>query len=564
MRNARTVVLGVVCLLLPLTAPLAEDLSGTVRKLVQKSTLDQEGTTPFHLKATFAPGQNPGQEPDKQGEIEYWWTSPTRWRREIRSPHFNQTLIVNNGKQWQRNDSDYLPQWLNNLAVELVRPVPVEPDELATYVKTAEVRHLAFRGTPISTNIQWAEPMGVGPELGQEMWYLDIKDDPGIITLAMGRGFSAELSDYVSFDRRNVPRTIGSGGVTAKIMVLEKLGETPKDFFDTNLPNGDANPIVMITLMQAELEKNLMSANFQWPAVENGPFEGLAGTEITVDRNGKVRELGMLTPENPALKDAAEAGLRSMQFKPFVRDGMPVEVTGRFVVRFKTHRPAGEETFDTAKNYFARGRQTNYLAAAAKAPYHLTAEFTAGTASGLQTGKYEDTWLGASEWRREASVGNSRVIRTQSGDHYYRLADGSEVYLLLMVLRILEPIPAEDTMTESDWQIRRDTVDGAKTIRVARGEQEQNGDLKPSNAEGFWFDESNRLVKCVVENSEIRLTSIEQYDGVPVPRLINVYQNGKPVMRIQVREIAPADPAKAGEFKIKGHEWKRAFTAEVR
>jgi hypothetical protein len=133
-----------------------------------------------------------------------------------------------------------------------------------------------------------------------------------------------------------------------------------------------------------------------------------------------------------------------------------------------------------------------------------------------------------------------------------------------MVLRVLEPIPAEDTMTESDWRIRRDTVGGLATVRVARGEEEQNGDLKPSNAEGFWFDDNGRLVKYVVEHSEIRLTNVEPYLGVPVPRLIAIYQSGNMVMRIQVKEIAPADTATGKKFKLQGHEWKRAFTAEVR
>src|SRR5215469_7488951 len=95
---ARTVVVTAACLLMPLTVLSAEDLSGTVRKMVEKCTLDQEGTKPFHLKATFAPRRNSETEPDKQGEIEYWWMSPSQWHREIRSSHFNQTLIVNNGK----------------------------------------------------------------------------------------------------------------------------------------------------------------------------------------------------------------------------------------------------------------------------------------------------------------------------------------------------------------------------------------------------------------------------------------------------------------------------------
>ena len=33
----------------------AEDLTGQVKKAVEKSTLDQQGTKPFHLKASYAP-----------------------------------------------------------------------------------------------------------------------------------------------------------------------------------------------------------------------------------------------------------------------------------------------------------------------------------------------------------------------------------------------------------------------------------------------------------------------------------------------------------------------------
>jgi hypothetical protein len=222
------------------------------------------------------------------------------------------------------------------------------------------------------------------------------------------------------------------------------------------------------------------------------------------------------------------------------------------------------DNFDSAKNYFTRGRQASYLSAAAKAPYHLTAEITVGTSNGTQTGTYEDTWINSTEWRREASIGTSRIVKSQSGDQFYRLAEGTESNILQMVMQILEPIPAEDTMTESDWRIRRDTINGVKTIRVARGEEGRSGDLISSNANGYWFDENNHLVKCVVSGFEVLLENPEEYNGVLVARNFLVLQNGKAVMRVLVKEIGQANSAAAKEFKLNGHEWKRAFTAEVR
>ena len=66
----------------------AEDLSGQVKKAVEKSTLDQPGTRPFHLKATFAPSRERDKGTNRVGEIEIWWQSPTKWRREVSSPSF--------------------------------------------------------------------------------------------------------------------------------------------------------------------------------------------------------------------------------------------------------------------------------------------------------------------------------------------------------------------------------------------------------------------------------------------------------------------------------------------
>ena len=130
---------------------------------------------------------------------------------------------------------------------------------------------------------------------------------------------------------------------------------------------------------------------------------------------------------------------------------------------------------------------------------------------------------------------------------------------------IVEPIPAGDTMTESDWRIKRDTVDSVMTIRVFRGPEGPNGELEAGRSQGFWFDETGQLVKSYTGSGlDIRPLSVEVYGGVQVPRRINVLKDGKLALQLNVKEIVPADLAAAKSFKIKGHEWQRAFTAEVR
>jgi hypothetical protein len=73
--------------------------------------------------------------------------------REVRSPEFRQIAIVDGVHQWQKNDGDYFPEWLRELSVALIHPVPLPMDALLQRMKTAEVRHMRL---PAKVNAQIA------------------------------------------------------------------------------------------------------------------------------------------------------------------------------------------------------------------------------------------------------------------------------------------------------------------------------------------------------------------------------------------------------------------------
>jgi len=318
-------------------------------------------------------------------------------------------------------------------------------------------------------------------------------------------------------------------------------------------------------LDEAELRKNLViSKPLVWPPVKDGPLDGGVGTVLVLDRSGRVRDLKKPISDNGGMVDAAEQGFRAMQFQPVMRDGVAVQAVAPLSVSFKTVRPAGVETFNSARAYFGQGRKVSDLGAGATAPYFLKAEFQIGNGSGgLDTGRYEDTWVSVTEWKREAWIGSSHLVRSQVGDKRYLLSEGPQAGLLRVVMLSLEPIPATDTMTESDWRITRDTVDGAKAIRVFRGPESVNGALDPKS-QGYWLGEDGRLLKSDVTGFEIRPSAVEPYTGVQVAREIGVLKDGKLGMKLTIKEITPADPGVAQSFVMKGHEWQRAFTAETR
>jgi hypothetical protein len=228
-------------------------------------------------------------------------------------------------------------------------------------------------------------------------------------------------------------------------------------------------------------------------------------------------------------------------------------------------RPASSEAFESARTYFEHGRKLSFLAAGSDKPYVLRAEFEVKTSEGIvDKGHYEDTWLSNSQWRREASVGKSRYVRSRNGEKRYELADGPDAGLLRFVLRTLEPIPAIDTFVESDWRIKRDPVGDVRAVRVLAGYESPEGKLDPEQARGYWFDDSGLLLKTYLSGIETDWSHFEAFTGFNVARRVDVLKDGRLGMRIQVTEVVVTEPVSKDFFELKGHEWKRAFTAEER
>jgi len=538
-----------------------DDQEKVVKKAVARSTLNQAGTKPFHLKAALAPSFERDRGLNRTGEVEIWWASPTQWKREVRSPEFHQIAIMNGGREWQKNEGGYFPEWLRETSVALIEPVP-SLDHVLEQVQEADVKRLMgtthFSWSEMSTDGNVEKGMGAG---------VAVTDSTGLLEGGSGLGWSGYYKDYKSFRGRMVARTlrVGSPEVTAKVTTLEDLRDIPTGFLDTE-PTGSDVALHTVVVEETLLRKNLLPAEpVEWPALKDGPLEGAITTKIVVDRAGKVREVGTILSDNPGLSEAAGKMIGSMQFKPYLQNGVAVQVVSRVTMPFKTVRPAGVETLESAHNYFEHGRQVSFPAAGNGQAYVLHATFQAKVAAGtVEEGSYVDTWKSAGVWRREATIGKSRYVRARHGETRYLLSEGPDAGLLRLVLKTMEPIPAIDTFVESDWRIKRDTVDGVKTFRVLTGYESPEGTLDPEHARGYWFDESGKLLKTYFQGIETQRLEFAEFGGVQVAHKIRVLHNGTLGMLIRVTEVSTVGTVPENTFELPGHEWKRAFTDEVR
>lgn len=358
----------------------------------------------------------------------------------------------------------------------------------------------------------------------------------------------------------------GSPEAVAEVTMLEDLGKIPSGFFSAEAGETDSSLLRTMVVDEAALRQNLTPTNsIAWPPVKDGPLEGVLTTEIVVDRTGKVRDVETIVSDNPGVNEAFASAIGSMQFKPYIQGGSAVQVVSRITMPFKSVRPAGVETFESARNYFERGRHLSFPAARNGNAYVLKGTFDAKMQDGkIKEGKYVDTWKNDQEWRREARIGKSRYIRSRHGEKTYLLSKGPDARFLQLVLRVIEPIPAIDTFVESDWRIKRDTVDGEEAIRVLSGYESPEGDLDPKQARGYWFDENGKLVKAYFEGTEVRMDDFKEFDGVQLARRIRLLRKGDIPMVIHINGVSDAGTVQENIFELPGHEWKRSFTSEVR
>jgi hypothetical protein len=555
--------IALLCTLAFAPASHAEDAIKRIQKAVEQCTLDQHGTPPFHLKATLAPTNQRDEDSGRTGEVQIWWKASDQWRREVRSPEFHQVQIVNGSRIWQKNEGDYFPEWLREAAEALVKPVPLSKDVLEQ-MRGGEERHQMG-----GTYLAWTIPSSNGQVQKSMGGGVSIRDDSGLLFTAGGFGWGGEFKDYAKFHNRMVARTmsVGSPEVTAKIVILEDLRVVQAGWFDASAPGSDEQPINTVLMNELTARENLVAGqNISWPALKDGPLEGVLTTEVSIDRTGKVREIGTIVSDNPGVSGAAREQIAAMRFTPFVTDGVPAQVLSRITLAFKAARPADAETFDSARHYFERGRQLGFPSGGAGFPYALKAEFQArSSAGGVDTGHYGDIWVAPDKWRREATFGASHVVRSRIGSKLFESVEGPDAQLLLVIFQLMEPIPTMDTLVDSDWRIKSDNVAGMKTVRVLSGYESPEGKLDPEHARGFWFDPNGNLVKTWFFGMETLRSDFENYQSVHVARRIDVTRDSAPVMHIRILDIEGADdslPKKA--FELKGHEVNKQYTSVAR
>ncbi len=303
---------------------------------LQHGSLVGKDVKPYHIKVHVFESTNP--ESDYHAEIEEYWVSDQEWRRQIDSPDFKQTKIVNQGQTREDNTGDYYPLWLKEMVTAVFDPVPNREhwDRLGAKITQITLPN-GMRSDACAR-----EQFKVGSDTVQNDAFSNVCfDGEGLLKFVGSPGYGMEFHDYQKFSKQKVARSLRNDpepGTTimAKVVLLEELKKPDPSLFTVVQATPAGQQLQPVVVSQNLIESAAGDAHIVWPPVPSGKTAGLLTMYISVDRTGAVREAYPLNSDNAILQDAVRDQLLKWKFKPIQLNSAPVQAEAAMSFRFET------------------------------------------------------------------------------------------------------------------------------------------------------------------------------------------------------------------------------------
>jgi hypothetical protein len=530
-------------LAIPAAAQVPDDnFHEAVAQAARFSTLAEPGARSFHLKL-IAQDTNM-RNPEYNAEIEVWWAAPNKWRRTVKSLTFTQIAIQNAGHYYESNSAaDYLPYWLDELIRSSVDPIPV--DALAGVSADAD--------RPGCGN--WEVVHGSGDERFSSYASMCFNPD-GTAREIFAEPIGLQLDAYQEFGNRRIARQLhvwpgDRSEVTATVTVLEPLENS--DLFDVPNDTGLAARIRFVSVPESALALPDSHARppLTWPSSYTFPINGVIAIRVQIDRAGNIREFPSAISKNQAIDGGAVTQIKNWKFKPYLVDGVPVEVVTTLHVPFHLkYQPLGANGKEfppiSFGEHIKHHRSSSDLRAEGGKPFHLRASFVLG---GDQAGRYEEKWQSADEWTRQVELGGIALGETRTGGNTttnFNGGAGVQPKMQAIMMAMQDLLPEQRTFQEADWgnsAVPESNVypssggDSSEPIliRAARGAVDANN--HPTSGQAYWFDSGGLLRASFVRGATVVNSKFAPWDLKQVPRRIELFIATTPVAVVTVDSI---------------------------
>lgn len=306
-------------------------------KALAKSDLTGEGARPFHLRIQVSEPENPKS--PYQGVIEEWWISKDQWRREVTDiDGLHQTIVVANGIRTEKDEGDYFPHWLHEFVNAAFDPAPNAAAFTASGLTIDQITLPDGRKSDACARIKGKVGSG---DNSIDIYSNICFDSEGRLKFYGSTGYDMEFHDYHKFGSKEFPREFSNDPepgtkLVGKVDLEEESKVHHPNLFVPLATNDDRFTSSIVSTPQ--LEKFIAGIPpIAWPPVRSGNIRGHLAIYISVDAQGKVREVWPLTGDNGELHDLLREQARLWQIKPIVDStGKHIQIEGSLTFPFET------------------------------------------------------------------------------------------------------------------------------------------------------------------------------------------------------------------------------------
>jgi hypothetical protein len=316
-----------------------------IDQALRTSSLTYEGK-PFHALLEIDEEKHP--DGIYKSSVEVFWAAPNKYRLQVTSRDFSQTLIVNGTHTQETDAGDFYPGWLRQFVMALMDPAPRAQDPLLRS-GTVTMQGGQFMGRivpPHGCADHENRPNGITNELtsGEICFEGAERRLTNVQQFDYGMGFA----ECVPFGKKQIataytvmvstfPSDEYISFIKGRLKKLEPLNKTTASLFAIHTETNPSGSILTTFVSTADAEALLEeSPEMNWPPVAHGKTDGYLLLHIITDKAGNVRSAWRKSADNSWLEPYAMTQALKFKFKPLMVDGVAHQMEAPFVLHFKT------------------------------------------------------------------------------------------------------------------------------------------------------------------------------------------------------------------------------------
>jgi TonB family protein len=300
------------------------------------SALDAPNVEPWHMKLAVQL-YDPKGKPGEQGTVEEWWAGPGKDKRVYAMPSYTATVVREDGKMFRTPGASYPPLLVDLLLDQVIHAMP---DDTEVENAQLQMKQINFGKIPLDC-IMLAQPikdlktvpMGLFPTYCF---------DPGKSVLRLDFNYGTQLvirNSMATFQSRVITtdlavRTADVTAATGHVADLAKQTMTDADFATDGLIQiGVDAPVKVASGVIAGMALKQVQPVYPQSAKDNH-VTGVVTMHALIGTDGHIYRLRLISSADPDLAIAALAAVRQWTYRPYLLNGVPVEVETTINVNF--------------------------------------------------------------------------------------------------------------------------------------------------------------------------------------------------------------------------------------